>query len=106
LTLAAAARRKGATGDSAGARHSGWVGALTAAKQTAKRVRALRLPRLIGGTERVVASPFFAYPAIAALQMRVIWNIWKYADLIAADSSYYYTAAVAWAHGLRENVVY
>ena len=57
-------------------------------------------------SQRAVASPFVAYALIAALQLRVIWNIWKYADLTVGDTSYYFTDAASWAHGLHENVVY
>jgi hypothetical protein len=47
-----------------------------------------------------------AYAAIAALQLRVIWGIWKYADLTNGDTSYYFVDATSWAHGLHENIVY
>ncbi len=56
--------------------------------------------------EKAVANPFVACTAVAALQLRVIWNIWKYADLTGGDTSYYFLDAASWAHGLHENVVY
>jgi hypothetical protein len=43
---------------------------------------------------------------ITVLQLRVVWNIWKYSDLTSNDSSYYFVDAASWAHGLHENLVY
>ncbi len=62
--------------------------------------------RVIACAERAVASPYLAYAAIAALQLRVLWNIWKYADLTTGDTSYYFVEAASWQHGLHENLVY
>lgn len=62
--------------------------------------------RAVGYAERAVANPWVAYGAIAVLQMRVIWNIWKYADLTSSDTSFYFVDAASWQHGLHENVVY
>ena len=60
----------------------------------------------MGYAERAVASAYVAYPLIALLQLRVIWNIWKYSDLTTGDTSFYFRDAVSWSHGLHENVVY
>jgi hypothetical protein len=62
--------------------------------------------RVIECAEKAAANPLVAYLLIAALQLRVIWNIWKYADLTNGDSSYYFVEAASWAHGLHENLVY
>jgi hypothetical protein len=62
--------------------------------------------RATGYAEKAVANRYVAYALIAALQLRVIWNIWKYADLTADDTSFYFQDAVSWAHGLHENLVY
>ena len=56
--------------------------------------------------EKAIANPFVAYTAIASLQLRVIWNIWKYADLTNGDTSSYFVDAASWAHRLREPVYY
>jgi hypothetical protein len=61
---------------------------------------------MLAAIERAVANPYFAYTAIAALQLRVIWNIWKYSDLTNGDTSYYFLDAASWQHGLHENLVY
>jgi hypothetical protein len=62
--------------------------------------------RVIAYAEKAIANPFVAYATIAVLQLRVIWNIWKYADLTSGDTSYYFVDAASWAHGLHENLVY
>lgn len=62
--------------------------------------------RVIAYGERAVANPYVAYTVVAALQLRVIWNIWKYADLTGYDTSFYFIDAASWAHGIHENVVY
>jgi hypothetical protein len=69
------------------------------------RTSAVRL-QIIRHAQRAVANPFVAYVLIAALQLRVIWNIWKYRDLTIGDSANYFVDAVSWVHGLHENVVY
>ena len=56
--------------------------------------------------ERVVTNPFAAYALIVVLQLRTIWNIWRFADLTNGDSSFYFIDAASWAHGLHENLVY
>ena len=65
-----------------------------------------RAAKLAGYAERAVSNPVVAYGAVAAIQLRVIWNIWKYKDLVAGDSSDYFVDAASWAHGLHENIVY
>lgn len=62
--------------------------------------------RVMGYAEKAVTNRYVAYAVIAVLQLRVIWNIWKYADLTPADTSFYFLDAVSWVHGLHENVVY
>jgi hypothetical protein len=62
--------------------------------------------RVVGYAEKAVTNPFVAYAAIAALQLRVIWNIWKYSDLASGDTSYYFVDVATWQHGLHENIVY
>ena len=61
---------------------------------------------MIGYAEMVVANPVVAYAAIVALQLRILWNIWKYSDLVSGDTSSYFVDVATWQHGLRENIVY
>jgi hypothetical protein len=72
---------------------------------TAARLRGL-CRSLSDRAEVTIAHPLVAYGAIAALEIRVLWNIWRYADLTPGDTSYYFVAASSWAHGLHENFVY
>lgn len=67
----------------------------------ASRTRDLRVR-----AEAVVANPLFAYTAILVLQLRVIWNVWKYKDLTFGDTAGYFVFARAWAHGLHHNVLW
>jgi hypothetical protein len=61
---------------------------------------------MIGHSEKAVANPFVTYTAIAALQLRVIWNIWKYSDLTGGDTSSYFVDVATWQHGLHENIAF
>src|SRR5471030_2259429 len=56
--------------------------------------------------ESLVANPVFAYVAIAALQLRLIWNVWKFKDLTFGDTSSYFVNASAWTHGLHDNILW
>jgi hypothetical protein len=58
---------------------------------------------LLARLESLVANPFVAYGAILALQLRLIWDIWRYRDLTFGDTSYYFLDSLAWTHGLRDN---
>lgn len=78
---------------------------VTGRSTTSARVRRLA-QRLAGYSEVAVAHPVVAYAALAGLQVRILWNIWKYADLTTGDTSYYFVAASSWAHGVQENLIY
>ncbi|TMK39871.1 MAG: hypothetical protein E6G56_09520 [Actinobacteria bacterium] len=56
--------------------------------------------------EAAVANPILAYGAILVLQLRVIWNVWRYKDLTPGDTSFYFLDAAGWTHGLHDNVIY
>src|SRR5438045_8522626 len=60
-----------------------------------------RARRLVDLADRVVAHPLVSYALIAALQLRVIWNVWKYKDLTYGDTSNYFINAASWMHGLH-----
>jgi hypothetical protein len=53
-----------------------------------------------------VANPAVSYGIIVALQLRVIWNVWRYKDLTPYDSAHYFLYAAGWAHGLHDNIVW
>jgi len=56
--------------------------------------------------EALSANPFVAYGLIVALQVRVIWNVWRYKDLVFGDTSSYFTDAVSWTHGLHDDIIW
>ena len=63
--------------------------------------------RLVGTyAERIVANPVVAYGLILALQLRVEWNIWRYADLVSGDEASYFLMATSWTHGLKDEFVW
>lgn len=64
------------------------------------------LNRVLLYAQRAVANPWVSYIAIAALQLRIFWNIWNYFDLARGDTSYYFVDVASWQHGLHENIVY
>jgi hypothetical protein len=43
---------------------------------------------------------------IIALQLRVIWNVWRYKDLVFGDTSSYFVDAVSWTHGLHDDIIW
>ena len=65
-----------------------------------------RVSGFVTRAERAVSHPLVSYALIAALQLRVIWNVWKYKDLTYGDTSNYFINAASWMHGLHDNVVY
>jgi hypothetical protein len=56
--------------------------------------------------DALVANPFFAYAAIIALQLRVIWKLWDYRDLTFGDTAGYFIRATTWAHHLEDDIVW
>lgn len=64
------------------------------------------LRTLVHRAVRVGSRPALSYAAIAALQLRVMWNLWLYKDLTPGDTANYFVNAASWAHGLHEDVVY
>jgi hypothetical protein len=65
-----------------------------------------RIRGLLRRAEAIVANPFFAYAAILVLQMRVIWNVWKYKDVTSGDTASYFLDAKGWEHGLHDNILW
>ena len=55
---------------------------------------------------RLIANPWVSYPLIAALQLKIIWAIWKYRDITGGDTSSYFYSAYQWAHELRNDPVW
>jgi hypothetical protein len=63
------------------------------------------LGRIAVTAESIVASPWFAYPAIVALQLRFMWKVWSSIDTSTGDTSYYYLLALKWAQHLQDHII-
>jgi hypothetical protein len=50
---------------------------------------------------RIGGHPGVAYPAIAALQLKIVWGMWLYRDLTFGDTASYYRQALKWVRTLR-----
>ena len=46
--------------------------------------------------EKLSARPWFSYLTIFLLQLRVMWNIWRYKDLVHGDTSQYFAFGWEW----------
>jgi len=62
--------------------------------------------RFAKAAARLLGTWWVSYLFIAALQLKVIWDIWRFRDLTAGDTSSYFTLAVAWAEHLKDNILW
>ncbi len=62
--------------------------------------------RIFRWSEAIVANPVVAYAVVVAIQIRVIWDVWKYKDLVFGDTSSYFLDAVSWTHGLHDDIIW
>jgi hypothetical protein len=51
----------------------------------------------------LLRGPAFAYSVLALLQLRVVWDMWRYRDLTPGDTSSYFLYADQWCESLRIN---
>ena len=56
--------------------------------------------------DRILAKAWVSYALIGALQLKIVWNIWRYRDLTTGDTSSYFSMALRWAHDLAVNIVW
>ncbi len=54
----------------------------------------------------IAARPVVSYLLIVALQLRVLWDVWRFKDLIPGDTAGYFLDAVSWVHGARDDIVW
>jgi hypothetical protein len=76
----------------------------TAPQAISPRLYGLRA--LVSRLERVGSQPALSYAVVAALQLRVVWNLWRYKDFTPYDTANYFVNAASWAHGLHESIIY
>jgi hypothetical protein len=48
-------------------------------------------------------TPWPSYVLVALLQLKVMWNIWRFRDLTSGDTSSYFVSAYRWYEGFRDN---
>jgi hypothetical protein len=58
------------------------------------------------GLCRAAHSPWFAYLALAILQLHVVWGAWEYRDLTTGDTAGYYVLARGWSTDLTVNIMW
>jgi hypothetical protein len=51
-------------------------------------------------------SAAFSYGLVFALQLKLIWQIWRYRDMTAGDTASYFSSAYLWATHLQTNFVW
>jgi hypothetical protein len=55
---------------------------------------------------RLLAKAWPSYTLICALQLKILWNIWRYRDLTTGDTSSYFAGAYRWYDDLAVNIVW
>ncbi len=56
--------------------------------------------------DRLLANTWASYLLISALQMKVLWDIWKYRDLTSGDTSSYFSMAFWWSDNFKVNLLF
>lgn len=56
--------------------------------------------------DRMLAKAWPSYALIALLQLKLIWNIWRYRDLTAGDTSHYFMSAARWSESFVTNFIW
>src|SRR3954447_11535779 len=72
-------------------------------RTAARAARQARSPR---SRARVLLGRLLAYGSIAALQMKVIWGMWKFKELEAGGQAFYFMDAWNWLEHGQNNIVW
>jgi hypothetical protein len=64
------------------------------------------LSDLADAGQRLIDIWWVSYALIAALQLKILWNIWRYRDLTPGDTSSYFLDAARWARRLEDDIVW
>ncbi len=56
--------------------------------------------------DRFLSSGWPSYAAVALLQLKIIWGIWRFRDLTTGDTSAYFTMALRWTNSFAVNIVW
>ena len=54
----------------------------------------------------MLASAWLSYALIAALQMKILWDIWRFRDLTTGDTTSYFAGAYRWYANFAVNIVW
>jgi hypothetical protein len=61
---------------------------------------------VLGKAEALVANPVFAYGAVLVLELRIVWDVWRYRDTSSGDTADYFLYALQWSQHLRDDIVW
>jgi hypothetical protein len=53
-------------------------------------------PRVLNALDRLGRQAWFAYGTLTLLQLKVVWDVWRYRDLTPGDEASYYNRAFLW----------
>jgi hypothetical protein len=56
--------------------------------------------------DRLLANAWVSYLLIGALQIKVLWEIWKYRDLTSGDTSSYFFMAYWWSDNFKVDLLF
>lgn len=56
--------------------------------------------------DRCLARAWVSYVLVGALQIKILWNIWRYRDLTTGDTSSYFLSAWRWSQDLSNNILW
>lgn len=76
-----------------------------ALRRVRDRLRALAASPHVDRVAALPASPWFAYPALIAVQTRALWGIW-HKDMTTGDTLGYLHQAIDWSNSLHDNIVW
>jgi hypothetical protein len=56
--------------------------------------------------DRMLATAWLSYALIAALQMKILWDIWRFRDLTTGDTTSYFAGGYRWYEDFAVNIVW
>jgi hypothetical protein len=56
--------------------------------------------------DQMLANAWISYAIICALQIKVLWGIWRFRDLTTGDTSSYFATAYRWYEDFEVNIVW
>lgn len=56
--------------------------------------------------DRILEKAWPSYALVALLQMKILWNMWRFRDLTTGDTSSYFFSANRWYESFADNIVW